>query len=248
MINDFGTRLVIDFSRRMKYIYYKYERVIIMPVKTIGVLSDTHDLLRPEVVELLQGCDVILHGGDVSSGKILDQLKEIGPLHAVRGNNYKGRAEKLPESLELELDGLQVYMTHKKKDLPKDLSKYDLVVYGHSHSYEEQKQGRTTLLNPGSCGPRRFHQPITLAILTLEDGDLKVERKDIAHPEEAPMTKDDIGKSDIEKIIRKYQKGHSDAKIAKDMHMSEALVEQILRLYLTHPGVDAEGIMKKLGL
>lgn len=226
------------------------ERVIIMLVKTIGVLSDTHDLLRPEVVELLKGCDVILHGGDVCSGKILDQLQEIAPLYAVRGNNFKGRVEDLPESLEVEACGLKIFMTHKKKDLPKDLSSYDLVVYGHSHKYEESREGKTVVINPGSCGPRRFHQPITLAILTLgSDGSLRLERQDIAHPEtEQELAKEDIGKEQIEKIIRKWEKGKSYAKIAKDVHISEALAEQILRLYLTHPGVDAEGIMKKLGL
>ena len=215
----------------------------------IGVLSDTHDLLRPEVVDVLQGSDVILHGGDICSGKILDQLLEIAPVEAVRGNNYRGRAADLPDSLKTEQGSVRIYMTHKKKELPKDLSQYDLVVYGHSHKYEEQREGRTILLNPGSCGPRRFHQPITLAIVTVEeDGSLRVEQKEIAHQEEAPMGKDDIGKSDIEKVIRKYEKGHSDAKIAKDMNMSEVLVEQILRLYLTHPGVDAEGIMRKMNL
>ena len=127
----------------------------------IGILSDTHDLLRAEVTENLKGCDAILHAGDISSRKILDQLKQIAPVKAVRGNNDKEWAEHLPLFLDFELGGLRFFMTHKKKDLPVDLSAYDVVVFGHSHQYAEMRQGNTTLLNPGSCGPRRFHQPIT---------------------------------------------------------------------------------------
>ena len=136
----------------------------------IGVLSDTHDLLRPEAIIALQGCETILHAGDISSPSILDRLSQIAPVKAVRGTNEKEGTESLPLCLDFELDGMRVFMTHKKKDFPKDISAYDLMVCGHSHQYAEAWAGHTLLLNPGSCGPRRFHQPITLAILTT-DGD-----------------------------------------------------------------------------
>ncbi len=88
----------------------------------IGILSDTHDLLRPEVIDALQGCDNILHGGDISSQRILDRLEKIAPVKAVRGNNDGEWAEHLPMFLDFELGGLHIYMTHRKKDLPGDLT------------------------------------------------------------------------------------------------------------------------------
>lgn len=138
-----------------------------------GILSDTHDLLRPEVIDALQGCDYILHAGDISSQRILDRLEQIAPVKVVRGNNDKEWAEHLPLFLDFELGGLLIFMTHKKKDLPKDLTAYDLVICGHTHQYAEVWQtpaagNRTLLFNPGSCGPRRFNQPITMAILSID--------------------------------------------------------------------------------
>ena len=106
----------------------------------IGILSDTHDLLRPEVADALQGCDYILHGGDISSQRVLDRLEQIAPVKVVRGNNDKEWAEHLPLFLDFELGGLRICMTHKKKDLPGDLSAYDLAIYGHSHQYASDWQ------------------------------------------------------------------------------------------------------------
>ena len=101
----------------------------------IGIVSDTHDLLRPEVTDRLQGCDAVLHAGDFSSRRILEQLAQIAPVHGVRGNTDGEWAASLPGSLDITLGGLHVCMTHRKKDLPRDLSPYDLVVFGHSHQY-----------------------------------------------------------------------------------------------------------------
>ena len=215
----------------------------------IGIISDTHDLLRPEVLELLAGSERILHGGDISSQKILDRLEEIAPVTVVRGNNDKEWAEHLPLFIDAEVAGLRVYMTHKKKDLPEDLSPYDLVIYGHAHKYEEKRAGDTLLLNPGSCGPRRFNQPITMALLYLSaEGRIdKIKKIDIPH--QGPLFKaDDLKKKDIEKIGKMVQKGKSYVEIAKALHLEEAVSEQVCRLYLTHPGVDAEGVMRKMGL
>ena len=99
----------------------------------IGIISDTHGLLRPEVIQALDGCEAILHGGDINKQEIIDQLEMIAPVYVVRGNNDKDWAEHIPMFLDFELAGLRIYMTHKKKDLPADLSGYDLVVFGHSH-------------------------------------------------------------------------------------------------------------------
>ncbi len=135
----------------------------------IGILSDTHGLLRPEVIQALQGCEAILHGGDINRQDIIDQLNTIAPVYVVRGNNDKDWAEHIPMFLDFQLYGCHICMTHKKKDLPQDLSDYDLVVYGHSHRYEQKSSGKTLLLNPGSCGPRRFHQDITMAIAEVDN-------------------------------------------------------------------------------
>ena len=221
----------------------------------IGILSDTHDLLRPEVVQHLQGCDGILHSGDISSQQILDQLEQIAPVKVVRGNNDKEWAEHLPLFLDFELGGLRFYMTHKKKDLPKDVSAYDLVIYGHSHQYAEAWMPpvgtrRTLVLNPGSCGPRRFHQPITMAVMEMDRDGWRVKRIEIPHtPKEAApkITSGDVSRQ-IEIVVKETQRGQTVVAIARKHGLDAALVEQIARLYVTHPGVTVDGMMTKMGL
>ena len=215
----------------------------------IGVLSDTHGLLRPEVLSALAGCEVILHGGDINRQEILEELAKLAPVHVVRGNNDKEWAESIPVFLDFELVGLRVYMAHKKKDLPADLSAYDLVVYGHSHKYEETRQGNTLLLNPGSCGPRRFNQAITLAVLEIEGSGITVRRVDITHAGKAmDISKAVDLKAQIETVMKETQKGRGPVEIAQRHGWDTALVEQIARLYVTHPGVTADGIMGKMGI
>ena len=221
----------------------------------LGILSDTHDLLRPEVLSALRGCDAILHGGDVSHRPVLDQLEALAPVKAVRGNNDRDWAEELPLTLDFELGGLRICMAHKKKDLPARLSDYDLAVCGHTHQYAanwiEAPGGRRTLvLNPGSCGPRRFHQPITLAILETNGKEIRVTRVDIprALKEAAPKIDPGNVKAQIELVIKETQKGRGPREIAQRSGLDPALTEQIARLYVTHPGVTADGIMTKMGL
>ena len=221
----------------------------------IAILSDTHDLLRPEVMEKLTGSDCILHGGDISSRKILDQLEQFAPVRAVRGNNDKEWAEDLPAFLDMELGGLRICMTHKKKDLPKDLFPYDLAVFGHSHQcgavwLDHASGRRTLLLNPGSCGPRRFRQPITLAILTVKEDGWDVERTEIPHPAKEAVPGTDPGsiRRQIEIVMKETEKGTGYITIAEKYGMDRALTEQAARLYVTHPGVTADGIMTKMGL
>ena len=225
------------------------------PMK-IGILSDTHDLLRPEVLKALQGCGRILHGGDISSLKILDRLEQIAPVHAVRGNNDKDWAESLPKFLDFELGGLRICMAHKRKDLPEDLDGYDLAVCGHTHRYEsvwlEARNGgkRTLLLNPGCCGPRLFRQPVTLAVLRIGEDGFNVEKIQIPHALK-DVKSEAIGgniREQIETVIRETQKGRTVDEIAARFGMDPALAEQIARLYVTHPGVTADGIMTKMGL
>ena len=104
----------------------------------IGIISDTHGLLRPEVVETLKDCEAILHGGDFGSARILDELSRIAPIYAVRGNNDKEWAKDLQETLSIKLYGIRFFMVHNKKYILKNLADVDVVVYGHSHKYEEK--------------------------------------------------------------------------------------------------------------
>ena len=215
----------------------------------IGIISDTHDLLRPEVLSALNGSAAILHAGDICHQDIIDVLGKIAPVYVVRGNNDREWAEHIPLFLDFEIVGLQVFMTHKKTDLPDALSPFDLVVFGHSHKYEESHRGKTLLLNPGSCGPKRFNQPITLAILDIEDRNITVTRIDIPHKGKplAVAKKEDL-KVQIATVVKEIQKGHSPEKIATRHGWNVDLMEQIARLYVTHPGVTVDGILEKMGV
>ena len=215
----------------------------------IGIISDTHNLLRPEVIEALEGCETILHGGDITGPEIIKRLEEIAPVCAVRGNGDREWAEHIPMFLDFELAGLRIYMTHKKKDLPEDLSGYDLVVFGHSHKYEEKRQDKTLLLNPGSCGPRRFHQAITMAIAEASGESVEITRIDIPQKTAGVLSRSGAAdlKKQIETVIKETQRNRSPEAIAEKYGFDKDLTEQIARLYLTHPGVTADGIMTKMG-
>ena len=145
------------------------------------ILSDTHGLLRPAVLELLQEADAILHAGDINSQAVVDKLASFAPLYAVRGNNDKEWAESLPRDLTVTLEGIRFYMVHNKKDIPADLSGADVVVFGHSHKYSEERRRGMLWLNPGSCGPRRFHQEITLIRAEISGRNIRVEKILIPH-------------------------------------------------------------------
>ena len=143
------------------------------------ILSDTHGLLRPEVLECLKDADAILHGGDIHRPEIVEQLRQYAPLYVVRGNNDKAWAEEIPHDLTVTLEGLTFCMVHNKKELPADLSGVDVVVYGHTHRYAQGERGGALWLNPGSCGPRRFHQEVTMAVIQVDHGRYEIERIDL---------------------------------------------------------------------
>ena len=147
----------------------------------LAILSDTHGLLRPEVVEHLKTADGILHGGDLNKQEIVDQLRQYAPLYVVRGNNDKAWAEDIPHHLTVTLGGVTFAMVHNKKELPPDLTGVDAVVSGHSHKYVQEEKDGVLWLNPGSCGPRRFHQEITMMTAAVEDGSIRVEKITIPH-------------------------------------------------------------------
>ena len=147
----------------------------------IAILSDTHGLLRPEVMEYLQTVDAILHGGDINRQSLVDELRQYAPLYVVRGNNDKDWAEAIPHDLTVTLGGVTFFMVHNKKEVPADLPGVDVVVFGHSHKYMQMEQDGVLWLNPGSCGPRRFHQEITMMLAEVADGKITVDKITIPH-------------------------------------------------------------------
>ena len=147
----------------------------------LAILSDTHGLLRPEVTEQLKNVDAILHGGDINKQSIVDALEQYAPLYVVRGNNDKEWAQHIPHDRTVALGGLVFFLVHNQKDVSADLSGVDVVVFGHSHKYSQTEKGGVLWLNPGSCGPRRFHQEITMMTAEIADGTLRVEKVVIPH-------------------------------------------------------------------
>lgn len=141
----------------------------------VGVISDTHGLLRREALAALEGCDRIIHAGDVGEESILQQLAEVARVEAVRGNvDIEPWTRRLPETLVVEAGGAALYVLHDLAmlDLDPGAASIDAVIYGHSHRPDVDFRADVLYLNPGSAGPRRFHLPVTVAILTIRDGRL----------------------------------------------------------------------------
>lgn len=137
----------------------------------LGVVSDTHGLLRPEVATALAGVERILHLGDVGNHAILKSLGEIAQVTAIRGNvDRTGPCSKLPETDVLLIEGHYIYLLHDIGTLHLDpaAAKFSAVLYGHSHKPNISKHKGVLYFNPGSCGPRRFELPVTVGMLTLE--------------------------------------------------------------------------------
>lgn len=136
----------------------------------VGVISDTHDLLRPEAVTLLSGVDHIIHAGDIGSARILDDLARIAPLTVVRGNNDREAwARPIPASAVIEIGGRLLYVLHNVAEIDLDpaAAGISVVIAGHSHRPSIVEKNGVMFLNPGSAGPRRFKLPIALATLRI---------------------------------------------------------------------------------
>jgi hypothetical protein len=138
----------------------------------IAVLSDTHGLLRREVVAELQDCSHIIHAGDIIREADLDELRLYGSVYAVRGNNdlWLDGLQDLAHVLRFQIAGVSFVMTHDRYDLPRNLDGVQAVIYGHSHRYSEEWKDGRLWLNPGSCGFSRFGSGVTMAKMTVEDG------------------------------------------------------------------------------
>ena len=144
----------------------------------VGLISDTHDLLRPAALASLDGCDRILHAGDVCTPEVLDRLARLAPVDAVRGNNDRGAwAESLPEGLTLTISGRRIHVVHDAARLTIDpfAEGIALVVSGHSHRPRVEERDGVAWVNPGSAGPRRFRLPVAMAILHLQARGARIE-------------------------------------------------------------------------
>ena len=144
----------------------------------IGLISDTHGLMRPEALAALAGVSHIVHAGDIGSAQILTLLRTIAPVTAVRGNNDKGAwAGAIAETEVLEIDGKSIYVLHDlaELDLNPEAAGFRVVVTGHSHKPAISQKGAVLYVNPGSAGPRRFKLPISVATLEIEGSDVRAE-------------------------------------------------------------------------
>ena len=139
----------------------------------LGIISDTHGLLRPEAVQALRGVSLILHAGDVGDPEILTQLKTVAPVFAVRGNvDTQTWARGLPLSAVVEAGGANFYMLHNLQhlDLKPEVAGFQAVISGHTHAPEQNERNGVLYLNPGSAGPRRFSLPVSVGLITVSGG------------------------------------------------------------------------------
>jgi putative phosphoesterase len=145
---------------------------------TLGVISDTHGLLRPEAVEALRGSDRILHAGDIGAPEILEALVKIAPVTAVRGNVDTGAwARSLAETEVVEAGGVSVYILHNlgQLDLKPEAAGFRVVIFGHSHHPKIDEKNGVLYFNPGSAGPRRFHLPVSVGRLMIGAGKVRAQ-------------------------------------------------------------------------
>jgi putative phosphoesterase len=144
----------------------------------IGVISDTHGLLRPEALAALAGSDHIIHAGDIGAPEILSRLGQIAPVTAVRGNIDKAAwAKRIPETEVLEAGGVSIYVLHRREDLDlnPEAAGFSVVVFGHSHVPKSEVVGGVLYFNPGSAGPRRFRLPVSLGRLKVRGNKVEAE-------------------------------------------------------------------------
>lgn len=150
-------------------------------MKHISIISDTHGLLREQVMAEITSSDCIMHAGDINTPYIVEYMREHGEAYVVRGNNDKNWSDDLPISLTVTIEGVRFYIVHNRKDIPKHLDNVDVVIYGHSHKFSAEVINEVLYLNPGSCGKRRFNLQITMCRMFVEAGRYKYEKVVIPH-------------------------------------------------------------------
>ena len=189
----------------------------------VAIMADTHGVLRPEVERILETCDVIVHAGDFDNQMLYHKLNVDQPLYAVRGNNDRGRSGGLGQVNRFEIGGVKFIMAHERVDIPSVLKDIQVVIFGHSHMYYQQEISGRLWLNPGSCGYKRFTLPLSMAVMTIEDGTYEVETVWLEHgygtPGAATSQREKAKASKYEKQQKRYKqkqaKGEGQADKAK---------------------------------
>lgn len=230
----------------------------------IGILSDTHAVLRDEVLSKLTGCDIIIHAGDIVSDDIIHTLQKLAPCYFVKGNADTSLTTPLKEALTFTIEDLQFQLIHNKKQLVLEKNT-NIVVFGHNHKYSDttDKQG-VRFLNPGCCGKRRIHQEVTMMLATVDKTVCQTEKITLipftssitsgnpsAQAAEQELDKQlQAKKTDIVTLIRyivkKMDAGEPIEKIVSKKQVSKEFIEMIYRIKVTHPGVSASDIYNKL--
>ena len=157
----------------------------------VGVISDTHGLLRAEAAEALRGVAHILHAGDVGADEVLKELRTIAPVTAVRGNvDREVWAREIPQTQVVEIEGVSIYILHilAELDLKPEAAGFGVVVYGHSHQPSQSVKRGVLYFNPGSAGPRRFKLPVTVGKLVIENGSVRGDIVNLERPVDPPRT------------------------------------------------------------
>lgn len=149
-------------------------------MKHIAIISDTHGLLREQVMAELVAADCSIHAGDIDTPDVVHAMEQLGKTYIVRGNNDKDWAEDLPKSITIQIEGVNFFIVHNKNDVPKNLNNIDVVIYGHSHKYSAQEIDGVLFLNPGSCGKRRFGFDLTMCHMKVDSGQFQFEKVDIS--------------------------------------------------------------------
>ena len=201
-----------------------------MSVYKAAVISDTHGILKPEVLEIIGTADLVLHGGDIADQKTFDRLNEIAKVITVRGNCDGEWARDIPNEAFFELCGRKIYMVHNKKKASGKAENADIIIYGHSHKYEEKAAGGKLWLNSGSCGARRFGMPLTMAVLEFD-----TENRDFS-----------VKRIDLSMVVGDLKRGKSVENIVKARRLDRALTEQICQIYFTHQGIDVQGVLDRI--
>ena len=212
----------------------------------IGIVSDTHGLLRQEVIEGLRGVDHIIHAGDIDDKSVIEGLEKIAPVTVVRGNADKEWAKDIPESVTLDFLDNKIYLIHNKGKITQLPAEVSIVIYGHSHKYSLVEKEGVVWFNPGCCGKRRPGQEISYAILEVNGReDFEFKKMVIANSDSDSKLPKNIDRI-ISKAMSMTDSGKSYQEIAKKLKISEELAESICRMYLTHPGVDVAGILQRI--
>jgi putative phosphoesterase len=148
--------------------------------RRVGLISDTHGLLRPEVLAFLRGAEHIIHAGDIGKPEILDELRALAPLTAVRGNNDRERwAARIPDTAVLKIGSVAIYVLHNVAEMDIDAKKFRVIVSGHSHKPMVKEVDGVLYVNPGSAGPRRFTLPIAVGELRITGATVRARIKEL---------------------------------------------------------------------